>query len=185
MRHILSLLLFAAIVLPSAAQTETVPAPDPRPSPLMLAKTQIGDTYVKIHYSSPQRRNPTTGEIRQIFGSLVPYGQVWRTGANESTEITLTGDLMMGSAHVPAGTYAVYTIPGESEWTIILSRAVGQWGAFSYDESMDFARFKVPSSASDKTYEAFTISFEEMSGGANMVLTWENTSVRIPLVSHG
>ncbi len=150
----------------------------------MLAKTQLGDTYVKIHYGSPQRRHPQSGEIRTIFGGIVPYGQVWRTGANEATEITFTGDLMVGNAHLPAGTYALYTIPGETEWTVILSKAVGQWGSFSYDQAQDAARVTVPAGRSDKTYEAFTIAFEEAPGGAHLVLAWENTQVRVPVMAH-
>ena len=181
--RLFALLFLVLLALPVQAQ-ETVPAPAPRLSPLMLAKTQLGNTYVKLHYSSPQRRHPQTGETRVIFGGIVPFGQVWRTGANEATEITLTGDLMFGSAMIPAGTYALYTIPGEASWTVIFSKAVGQWGSFSYDETQDFARFTVPSGKSDKTYEAFTMAFEEAPGGAHLVLTWENTQVRVPVMAH-
>lgn len=185
MRSLLSLLaLLFLISVPASAQDESVPAPEPRLSPLALAKTMIGDTYVKVHYSSPQRRHPETGETRAIFGGLVPFGEVWRTGANESTEITFTGDVMFGGQHVPAGTYALYTIPGPESWTVILSSAVGQWGSFSYDPASDVARVEASVESGIQPHEAFTIAFVDGEAGSDMTLTWEQTRVHVPIMAH-
>jgi hypothetical protein len=182
----ISLLLAALffIVAPARAQQDPVPAPEPRLSPLMLAKANIGDTYVKVHYSSPQRRHPETGETRTIFGELVPFGEVWRTGANESTEITFSSDVMFGGQHLPAGTYALYTIPGEETWTVILSSGVGEWGAFSYDGSKDVLRVDARVDHDVPVHEALTIGFEETSLGTDMTLTWEKSRIRVPIVAH-
>ena len=184
MRTTLFLAAFLFIAAPTFAQVDTVAAPEPRLSPLALASAHLGATYVKVHYSSPRVRHPETGESRVIFGELVPFGEVWRTGANESTEITFSADVMFGGKHVPAGTYAVYTIPQPDAWTVILSSRTGEWGSFSYDESKDVARVEARVDHEVPFHQAFTISFEETSLGTDMTLTWEQTRVRVPIMGH-
>lgn len=182
-RRTASLLASTALVLTmfvgqQAAAQDAVPAPDPRPSPLALSQVTLDDgAYVKIHYSSPRMRG------REIFGGLVPYGHVWRFGANEATELTVTQSITIGGQEVEAGTYAVFAIPGENEWTIILNRNLGQWGAFSYAEDADYARITVPAEEVDASHEAFSINLEENEGasGANMVVAWETTRLSIPI----
>ena len=154
-----------------------VPAPEARLSPMQLARTQIGDVYVKVHYSSPRRRG------RKIFGELVPYGELWRTAANEATEITLTGNLSVGGQELPAGTYSLFSIPGESEWTIIINGGLGQNGTAQYDEGQDVLRITVPSTQLDESHEAFTLTFEAKGAGADLVLKWDRTQVALGITS--
>lgn len=174
-----ALLLCATLPLTASAQ-EKVPPPDPRPSPLAMAQTLLGDTYVKVVYGSPRKRG------RTLFGpegsgALETYGTVWRTGANEATELTTTGDLMVGNERLPAGTYSIFTIPGPEEWTVVFNSGLGQWGAYSYDESMDFARLTAPAETIDQDYEAFTIAFEDQDGQTYLTMTWGQTRVAVPV----
>ena len=148
----------------------------PRPSPLEVVTMKFEDTYVKITYSRPHKRD------RDIFGSLVPYGEVWRTGANEATEITLTGDILINGDSLTAGTYSVFSIPQETEWTIILNSELGQWGAFNYKEKFDVKRFNVPVEKMEEIYEPFTILFEQKGlKNANIVMMWDSVRVTIPI----
>ena len=152
-----------------------VDAPETRPSPMMLARTDILDTYVKVHYSSPRKRG------REIFGDLVPYGEIWRTAANEATEITLTGDIQVGGQVLPAGTYSIFSIPGETSWTIIFNKSLGLNGTAAYSEANDVLRVSVPSQHTDTVHEAFTIAFEPGDARADMVFTWDRTRVAVAL----
>ncbi|MGF1670167.1 MAG: DUF2911 domain-containing protein [Balneolaceae bacterium] len=147
-----------------------------RKSPIAISAVQLGDTYIKVVYGQPHKRD------REIFSNLVPYGEVWRTGANEATEITITNNIEMAGEFVEAGTYALFTIPDEDEWTIILNSSLGQWGAFEYDESYDYLRFIVPPKYSEEIIESFTITFTEVSGLESiMILAWNQTRVEIPV----
>lgn len=177
-----SLLLLTVLVgtpVTTHAQVEVVPAPDARPSPMRLAATMLGDTYIKVVYGSPQKRD------REIFGGLVPFGEVWRTGANEATEIIFTGPVMFGSAHVQPGIYSVFTIPGEDSWTVILNSTVGQWGAFTHDPETDVHRIEVPAATVNQMHESFTIRFTEGTDTrTEMVMNWDGTEVKIPIMAH-
>ncbi len=177
-------LLLVLLMGPTSAlaQDSVEVVPPPRSgslerSPLALAATWIDSTYVKIVYGSPRKRG------REIFGALVPYGEVWRTGANEATEITTTGDLLFGGHRLPAGTYSLYTIPYPDRWTIIVNRSLGQWGAFNYNPERDLFRFDVPTRRTDKLYEGFTITFENEDGQTYLYLRWDRTEVRIPVAT--
>ncbi|WP_456424995.1 DUF2911 domain-containing protein [Rhodocaloribacter sp.] len=164
-----------------AQEGEVVPAPEARPSPTAIAQAMLGDTYVKITYSSPRKRG------REIFGGLVPYDEVWRTGANEATEITVTGDVKIAGHTLPAGTYALFTIPHADTWTVILNGDLGQWGAFSYNPEHDVLRFDVPVTTTPEMYEAFTIALEkeEDAPKATLVMMWDHTKVSIPIEPAG
>lgn len=174
-----SLILVAALLAaPTARAQEVVPPPEARPSPLALAQITLDDgTYVKIHYSSPRMRD------RQIFGALVPFGSVWRLGANEATEMTTTGPIRFGGEELKAGTYALFAIPERTKWTIIVNGNLGQWGAFSYSEDADVLRIEVPSDESDKIFEAFTMGLEknENRPGARLIINWERTTLSVPI----
>lgn len=159
----------------SAVAQEVVEPPKPRLSPVAIARTMMGDTYIKIVYGQPQKKE------RVIFGELEPYGKVWRTGANEATEITFTDDVNFGGNRVPAGTYSLFSIPNRDSWTIILNSGLGQFGAFQYDEALDFLRFQVPVGSSDKMYEAFTITLAEADGGVDMKMNWDQVEVVVPI----
>lgn len=175
MKKILLLVMFClAFTAGSALAQEIVEPPKPRLSPVAISRVTVNDTYIKVVYGQPLKKD------RVIFGELEPYGKVWRTGANEATEITFTNDVTMGGKVIPAGTYSLFTIPGKDNWTVILNSGLGQFGAFQYDESLDVVRFDVPASESDKIYEAFTIRFEVAGNTVSLVLNWDNTEVHIP-----
>lgn len=182
-RRTATLLAFGALVLTAlmgqrAAAQDVVAAPDPRPSPLALAQVTLGDgTYIKIHYSSPRKRG------RQIFGGLVPFKQVWRFGANEATEMTVTQPIVFGGKTVEPGTYALFAIPDEDEWILILNKNLGQWGAYSYAEEDDYTRISVPAEQADGSHEAFTLSLEKKDdeAGARLVAVWDTTRVTVPI----
>ncbi|MDX1638013.1 MAG: DUF2911 domain-containing protein [Balneolaceae bacterium] len=151
---------------------------DRRKSPIAIAKVNHADsdTYVKIVYGQPYKRG------RTIFGDLAPYGEVWRTGANEATELTTTRDILFAGNRLEAGTYALFTIPGEDEWTVILNSELGQWGAFEYNPDFDVLRVDVPAMSTEKTSEAFIIQFDEVSGDSTAIgMRWDNTRVNIPI----
>jgi hypothetical protein len=166
-----SLLLFILTVSPAFSQEVF----KTRPSPLAIASVRFKEAYIKVTYSQPLKRD------REIFGKLVPYGEVWRTGANEATEITVTRDMMINNQVLKAGTYSIFTIPGENEWTIIINNDLGLWGAYNYNEKMDVMRFKVPISANSTFYEAFTISFDHRNEVADLLIMWEKVKITIPL----
>ena len=146
-----------------------------RPSPLAITSVRYKDHYVKITYSQPQRKG------REIFGGLVPFGKVWRTGANEATEITTIRDIQMDSILLRAGTYSVFTIPEKDRWTIIINSDVGLWGAYNYNPAKDLWRFDVPVQSTDKMYEPFTIIFEHRNEVADLLMMWDNTRISIPI----
>ena len=146
-----------------------------RPSPLAIASVRYKDSYIKITYSQPQRKN------REIFGELVPFGKVWRTGANEATEITATHDVMINDILLEAGTYAFLTIPDRDKWTIIINSDVGMWGAYNYNPQKDVFRFDVPVQSTDKIYEPFTIEFDQRNELADLLIRWDDTKVSIPI----
>lgn len=148
----------------------------PRPSPTAIVTMKYDDTYVKLTYSQPHKRD------REIFGGLVPYGQVWRTGANEATEITLTGDILIHGDTLKAGTYSIFTIPQKEQWTIIINGEVGQWGAYNYNQDADIMRFTVPvEHLTDVVWEPFTIAFEQKNEKADLVMMWDQTKVSVPI----
>ncbi|UII26298.1 DUF2911 domain-containing protein [Fulvivirga maritima] len=148
----------------------------PQPSPTATLKQNVGLTEVEIIYSRPGVKD------REIFGDLIPYGEVWRTGANASTKITFKEEVTLGGEAIPAGTYALYTIPGAKEWTVIIHKNTSLWGAGNYNEDEDLARFTVPATATKDFTETFTIDFSDFtSTTANINIKWEKTLVAIPL----
>lgn len=148
--------------------------PNPRLSPTMISSMNKDGAYIKVVYGMPQKRD------RDIFGELVPYNAVWRTGADEATEVTFTKDVILGGVDVPAGHYSLFSIPTENDWTIILNKGLGQWGAYSYKEELDFVRFTVPSHELDDVWEGFRILLVDTDGDLSMELKWDRTGVSIP-----
>lgn len=147
----------------------------PQPSPLSTITQQVGLSKVTITYSRPSMKG------RKIFGALTPYNQLWRTGANAATKISFSHEMMMGSTKVPAGEYALFTIPGKKEWTIILNKNT-KGSTADYQESEDAARIKVPSSKTQEKFETFTIMFSDLTdSSANINLLWENTKAAFPI----
>ena len=122
-----------------------------------------------------------------MLGDHEPYGKVWRTGADEATTFTTTGALMFGSLHVPAGTYALFTIPGEKEWTVILNKVAKTWGAFDYEKNkaQDLGQIKVPVEHLSEPLEQLTISLEAGAGqNGTLKIAWETSRVSVPLMVH-
>lgn len=165
-------ILFAVVTCAAAYSQEAL---KPRLSPLEMVTMKYGDTYIKITYGRPHKRD------REIFGELVPYGQVWRTGANEATEITLTGRIKIAGRELAPGAYTIFTIPQKDKWTIILNSEVGQWGAYNYNQNYDVMRFDVPVKTLDVVYEPFTIEFEQHEEITNILMMWDRTKVEIPI----
>ncbi len=124
---------------------------------------------VTIDYSRPSMRN------RKIFGGLVPYDRVWRTGANAATTLKTDVDLNVGGTRVPAGAYTLYTLPGANSWQLIINRQTGQWGT-KYDQSQDLARVPMKVTQRPSGLELFTISFDKTGDdSAVLKIEWENT----------
>ena len=149
----------------------------PRPSPLAIATARYKDTYLKIVYSQPHKRG------REIFGKTVPYNQVWRTGANETTEITITKDILMNNQPLKAGTYSLLTIPNKDDWTIIIINSdVGMWGSYNYNVKQDVLRFDASvETLTDVVYEPFTILIDQKTDKATLSLLWDKTKVTFPI----
>lgn len=169
----LSLLLtFSSISPDLLAQT----APKPRKSPLAIAQLKSGKTYVRVVYSQPHKNE------RLVFGGLVAYDKVWRLGANEATEITITHKIKMGGQTIAPGTYSMFAIPSTDKWTIILNKDLGMWGEYDYKAANDLVRFVVAVKPTEQSWEAFTIRFDKQSNQqASMTLVWDKTSVEIPI----
>jgi len=134
---------------------------------------KVSDKLAKITYSRPQLKGRSVDE-------LAPEGKVWRTGANEAAELTLYTDMMLGGTKVKAGTYTFYLIPGEKEWTAIISTDLNVWGSYFYDEKNDVARLSVPVTESKESLEAFSIAFEKSDDGIHMHLGWGNIRLAVP-----
>lgn len=132
---------------------------------------------VTVDYCQPSKKG------REIFGKLLPYGEVWRTGANEATVISFKQPVTLAGKPVEAGNYSLWTIPTATDWTIILNKETGQWGTM-YDEKQDLLRVSVPSQPQADVREQFTISFADQPGGADMLLTWDKTQVAVPIRKH-
>lgn len=174
MRKISSILVCSLLVATAAFAQETK-----KPlSPPAKADATIGGKHVTIDYSAPSKRE------RKIMGELVPYGKVWRTGANAATTLKTDGDLMIGSVHVPAGTYTLFTIPGEKEWTLIINKQTGQSGTV-YDEKQDLGRTKMTVKAVPGVVETFAINLKPSGAKkGTLSLTWENTEASVPVSAH-
>jgi len=135
---------------------------------------------LSVTYSRPYKNS------REIFGGLVPFGEVWRTGANESTTFTCNEDILFGGVPLKSGRYSLWTIPEKDYWTIILNAETGQWGVTTRsvanrDPEEDVLSIEVPVIITPKVFEQFTISFEEHKKELDMILMWDNTLVVIPI----
>ena len=128
---------------------------------------------IKVVYSRPQLKG-------RALSKLAKNGEVWRTGANEAPELTLYTDMKLGDTNIKAGTYTFYVIPGEKEWTAIISADLNVWGSYFYKEENDVARLAVPVSTGKESLEAFSIAFKEADNGVHMHLGWGTTRVAVP-----
>jgi hypothetical protein len=148
----------------------------PQASPAATVKQRVGLTDVEVEYSRPSAKG------RKIVGGLVPYGEVWRTGANAATKLTFSTDVKLDGHAVPAGSYALVTIPGEAEWTVILSKVTGEWGTYAYDEKNDLLRAKVKPVAMHDMMETMTIEVGNLRDeSADLSIAWEKTRVSVKI----
>lgn len=171
-----SLLLLCGLASAGILPAQTPKVEFPAASPTSTVKQRVGFTDIEIVYSRPGVKD------RKIFGGLVPYGEVWRTGANSATKITFSTAVKFGGAEVPAGSYAIYTIPGTVEWTVILSKVTGQWGAYRYNSGDDLVRVKVTPVKLTEPIETFVIGLNDLRDeSATLNLVWDRTRVPVKL----
>jgi hypothetical protein len=171
-----SLVWASGLVFTCGLLAQTPKVDFPAASPACTLKQHVGLTDIEIVYSRPGVKG------RPIFDGLVPYGQVWRTGANNATKITFSTPVKLNGAEIPAGTYALFTIPGETEWTIIINKGAAQWGAFQYNETNDLVRVKATPVKLSQSIETFTIEFTDIRDeSATLNLLWEKTLVPVKI----
>ncbi|GAA0877144.1 DUF2911 domain-containing protein [Algoriphagus jejuensis] len=148
----------------------------PQASPSSKISQQFGLSVVTVDYSRPSTKG------RKIFGELVPYGQIWRTGANSATQINFSTEVSISGQTVPAGNYALYAIPEKSHWTLILSKNTKLWGAIGYDQSEDQLRFQVPVTKTKNKSESFEIGFNNITDNSAVAsVAWENSQVEFKI----
>ena len=143
-------------------------------SPSAVAKYSKNGLEISVEYCQPSKKG------RNIFGGLLPYGELWRTGANEATLITFNKDVEIGVKKLKAGQYSIYTIPNEASWTIIFNKETGQWGT-GHDETQDVVKLNVSVQKLASEVEMFTISLDEENQAVVMNLQWDKTKVGLPL----
>ncbi|PEN13827.1 hypothetical protein CRI94_07115 [Longibacter salinarum] len=170
----LTMLVFAVtMVVPDTAAAQERNSMLPRVSPNASVSQSIGVTTVEVHYGRPAVRD------RQVFGKLVPYGDVWRTGANEATVIAFSTPVQIEGESLDAGMYSLFTVPGEEEWTFIFNDTVEQWGAYNYEESKDVLRVTTEPTTGPM-HERLTFAFPSVTdSSATLALMWDET--RVPL----
>jgi hypothetical protein len=169
----LAFLLLGA--LPCMAQQKRI-------SPHETISAVVDGNRVTIVYGRPYSKSPKGPEIRKIWGTLIPYGKVWRTGSDEATLLITQKPIMLGDLAVPAGAYTLFTLPTEDgKAKLIVSKQLGQWG-LQYDEKQDFGRVELTKEAVDKTVDEFTMSVgaNKPAGGGIIKMVWENTQFSVP-----
>ena len=144
-----------------------------RVSPHETVNATVDGAKISVTYGRPYMKG------RKIAGGLVPYGQVWRTGADEATTLVTDKALMFGSTHVQPGTYTLYTLPSDQGWQLIINKQTGQWGT-DYDQAQDLARIPMKVAKTNAPVEQFTIAINDTPAGGELKLTWENSDVTAP-----
>ena len=168
--------LLLAVVMTTSVSAQDFSGIDKSPMDMAAYPTdyKVSEKEVRIIYGRPQLKGRSMDE-------LAPTGKVWRTGANEAPEITFYKDVNFGGKDIKAGTYSLFTIPGEEEWTIILNKNLNQWGSYFYDESADVARVTVPNGSDSASLEEFSIAFKDAKDGTSLVMGWDKTRVAVPI----
>lgn len=168
--------MIVALVFTTEARSQDFGGLDKSPADIASypSSGRVSSKQVRVIYSRPQLKG-------RSLSDLAPAGKVWRTGANEASEITFYQDAKLGDQLVKAGTYALFTIPGDNEWTVILNDKLNQWGAYSYDEGADVVRVKASASKASESLEAFSIAFKEVDAGVHLVMGWGTTRVAVPI----
>ena len=166
---VLTAFLLTMTILAAAQQDKSK-----RQSPAANAQCQFSDgKTIKVDYSSPRAKG------RKIFGDLVPYGQVWRTGANEATTFVTDANLTAGGKDIPAGNYTIFTVPNADKWTLIVNKKTGEWGIPYKYESDELARVDMSVSKTSGPVENFTIAFDQKGNTCTLRMEWENTRAQV------
>ena len=179
MKTLISLFFLLAIVSVSNAQNFRKTDKSPMdmayfPDNFAHDRTDGEEAIIRVTYSRPFKNN------REVFGGIIPYDEVWRTGANEAAEIKLYKDIQVDGKQLAKGSYSLFTIPGESEWTIIFNAGLDYWGAYSYNKEDDVLRVNAQSTSRTEVVENFTIQFSGSDGHGVMYLSWDKTVVEVP-----
>ena len=172
-------ILLSSIALTCLALLSTAQVKMPAPSPTQTTKQDFGIGTIELTYSRPSIKG------RKIFGDLVPFNKLWRTGANAATKIVFSEPVEMGGKKVDTGTYVLYTIPGIDSWEVILNKGLKNWGTDGYKETEDVVRFKVEPMKMKNKLETFTMEFSDVKPeNCSLDIKWEKTSVSIPVVAN-
>lgn len=163
-----SFVLFAVMMVAATANAQQDKASRPSPPASADCTLPSGGT-IHVDYSVPSMKG------RKIFGQLIPYGEVWRAGANEATTFVISKDVTVGSKTVPAGSYTLFTIPDKDKWTLIISKKTGEWGVPYPGAASDFARVDMTSTQLGSPLEKFLISFDKTGSGCTLKMAWETT----------
>ena len=165
-----------AIATLASAQMDMGQDKSKRPSPPASANCKFSDgKTVKIDYSSPRAKG------RKIFGGVVSYGEVWRTGANEATTFVADTNVTVGGKAVPAGSYTIFTVPKADAWTLVISKKTGEWGTDYAGEKEDLARVPMSVSKTSSPVENFTVAFDQTGGKCTLRMEWENTRAKLDI----
>jgi hypothetical protein len=165
-----------ALVLTFVVSAPAGGADEKRASPHEQVSATVGGRKVIVQYGRPYKKG------RVIFGGLVPYDQVWRTGADEATTLTTDGELMLGTLRLPKGSYALFTVPGKNAWTLVVNKTAQQWGAFSYDVKQDLGRVPMKVGAGAAPVEQFTIDLAPAGDRkAILKLSWDKLVASVGL----
>jgi hypothetical protein len=169
-----SFLLFAVMMVAATANAQQDKASRPSPPASADCTLPSGGT-IQVDYSVPSMKG------RKIFGGLVPYGEVWRAGANEATTFVINKEVTMGGKAVPAGSYTLFAIPDKDKWTLIISKKTGEWGVPYPGAGDDFARVDMKISQLPAPQEKFSITFEKGAAGCTLNMAWETTHAAVEI----
>jgi hypothetical protein len=174
MKTKINFLILALLFVSTIGMAQQIQMPQASPSSKIIQK--VGLTDVTVDFSRPSTKG------RKIFGELVPFGQVWRTGANGATVLTFSTEVSISGTKVPAGSYALYSIPGKSTWTMILSKNTKLWGAIGYEAKDDVLRFNATPAKTSRMYDSFEIGFSNLTdASADLSIKWEQTRVEFTI----
>ncbi|TAH27070.1 MAG: DUF2911 domain-containing protein [Cytophagales bacterium] len=171
-----TLIIILLGILSQLTYSQNFPALDSSPADIAIGKKDK-ITIAKVVYGRPQKKG------RVIFGELEPYGKVWRTGANEATEIKFYKDVIINGKTIKAGTYSLFTIPEKEKWTIILNTELDQWGAYSYKKEKDIARIELKTIKPENPIEAFSMMFQDANNGIILAMGWDDVMVQLPITT--
>lgn len=183
MKNLIMIVVLVCCTVAVTAQTKLPPVDKspmdmsyyPNSYPVLKIQDKVTEPLIaRVIYSRPQRNG------RKVFGELLEYGQIWRLGANEASEIEFFKNVVIGGNKIKKGRYTLYCLPAADKWTIILNKDTDTWGSFKYDAAKDVMRTDVPVMMQSETLESFVMAFEKSNGGANLVIAWDNLRVNVP-----